>query len=47
MHMYVTKLTIIGLDIGLSPGRHQAITWTNAGILLIRNSGTNLSKIQI
>ena len=29
------KLTIIGSDNGLSPGRRQAIIWTNAGILLI------------
>ena len=26
---------IIGSDNGLSPDRHQAIIWTNAGILLI------------
>ena len=35
LHIYVSKLTIIGSDDGLSPGRHQAIIWTNAGILLI------------
>ena len=28
-------LTIIGSDNDLSPGRRQAIVWTNAGILLI------------
>ena len=28
-------LTIIRSDNGLSPSRHQAIIWTNAGILLI------------
>ena len=40
-HICVSKLTIIGSDNGLSPGRRQAIIWTNAGILLIlkRNSG--------
>ena len=27
------KLTIIGSDNGLLPGQHQAIIWTNAGIL--------------
>ena len=27
--MYVSKLTIIGSDNGLSPRRRQAITWTN------------------
>ena len=39
------KLTIIGSDNGLSPGRRQAIIWTNAGILLIRTLGTNFSEI--
>ena len=42
MHICVGKLTIIGLDNGLSPGRHPAIIRTNAGILLI---GTNFSEI--
>ena len=32
----VGNLTIIGSDNGLSPGRRQAIIWTNDGILLIR-----------
>ena len=41
----VSKLTIIGSDNGLSPGRRQAIIWTNAGILLIRTLGTNFSEI--
>ena len=41
----VTKLTIIGPDNGLSPGRRQAIIWTNAGILLIRSLGTKFSEI--
>ena len=44
-HICVSKLTIIGSDNGLSPGRRQAIIWTNAGILLIRTLGTNLSEI--
>ena len=39
------KLTIIGSDNGLSPGRRQAIIWTNAGILWIRTFGTNFSEI--
>ena len=39
------KLTIIGSDNDLSPGRRQAIISTNARILLIRNLGTNLSEI--
>ena len=40
-HVCVGKLTIIGSDNGLSPGRRQAIIWTNAGILLIGPLGTN------
>ena len=44
-HICVSKLTIIGSENGLSPGRHQAIIWTNAGILLIRTLGTNFSEI--
>ena len=44
-HICISKLTIIGSDNGLSPGRRQAIIWTNAGILLIRHSGTNVSEI--
>ena len=46
-HIYVSKLTIIGWDNGLSPGRCQAITWTNAGLLLIGKFGTNFSEIRI
>ena len=46
-HICVTKLTIIGSDNGLSPGRRQAIIWTNAGILLIEPLGTNFSEILI
>ena len=44
-HICVSELTIIGSDNGLSPGRRQAIIWTNAGILLIRTLGTNVSEI--
>ena len=44
-HICVSKLTIIGSDNGLSPGRRQAIIWTNAGILSIRILGTNFSEI--
>ena len=43
----IGNLTIIGWDNGLSPGRRQAIFWTNAGILLISPLGTNFSKILI
>ena len=46
-HIYVSKLFIIGSDNGLSPGRRQAIIWTNAGILLIWPFGTNFSEISI
>ena len=46
-HICVVKLTIIGSDNGLSPGRRQAIIWTNAGILLIGPLGTNFIQILI
>ena len=46
-HIWVVKLTIIGSDNGLSPGRRQTIIWINAGILLIRLLGTNFSEIFI
>ena len=46
-HICVNKLTIIGPDNGLSPGRRQAIIWTNAGILLFGPLGTNFSEILI
>ena len=46
-HICVSKLTIIGSDYGLLPGRPQAIIWTNAGILLIGPLGTNFSEIYI
>ena len=38
---------LIGSDNGLSPGRCQAIIWTNAEILLIGPLGTNFSEILI
>ena len=43
----VSRVTIIGSDNGLSPGRHQAIIWTTVGILLIGPLGTNFSEISI
>ena len=46
-HICVGKLSLIGSDNGLSPGRRQAIIWTNAGISLIGASGTNFSEILI
>ena len=45
MHICVCKLTIIGSDNGLLPGRRQAIIWTNVGIFLIATLGTNFSEI--
>ena len=46
-HICVGKLTVIGSDNGVSPGRRQAIIWTSAGILLIGPLGTNFSEILI
>ena len=46
-HICVSKLTIIGSDNGLSPGRRQAIIWTNAEILWIGPLGTSLNEILI
>ena len=43
-HICVCKLTTIGSDNGLSPGRRQAIIWTNTAELLIRTLGTNFSE---
>ena len=46
-HICVGNLTNTGSDNGLSPGRRQAIIWTDAGILLIGPLGTNFSEILI
>ena len=46
-HICVGKLTIIGSDNGLSPGRRQAIIWTNAGILWFGPLRSNFSEILI
>ena len=45
--MHRCKLTIIGSDKVLSPGRRQAIIWTKAGILSIGPLGTNFNEILI
>ena len=45
--IYVSKLTIIGSDNGLSPRRYQAIIWTNVGILFMGPLWTNISEIQV
>ena len=47
MHICVSELTNIGSDNFLSPGRCQAIIWTNAGILLIGPLGTKFNEILI
>ena len=46
-HICVSKLTIIGSNNGLSPGRRQALIWTNAGILSIGPLGINFSEMLI
>ena len=46
-HIYVSKLTTIGSDNGLSPGWRQAIIYTNACVLLIKTLGTNFNEILI
>ena len=45
MHICISKLTIIGADNYLSPGRRQAIIWTTDVILLIGPLETNSSEI--
>ena len=46
-HIFVSAVIIIGSDNGLSPGLHQAIIWTNAGILLIGPLEINFNEILI
>ena len=46
-YIFIGNLTIIGSDSSLSPGRRQAIIWTNDEILLIGPLGTNFSEILI
>ena len=46
-HICVSEIIIIVSDNGLSPGRCQAIIWTNVGILLIGPLGINFSEILI
>ena len=45
-HICAGELTVIDSDNGLSPGRRQAIIWTNAAILFIESLKSNYSKIQ-
>ena len=46
-HICVGKLTNFGSDNALSPGRRQAIIWTNADILILGPFGTNFSEFLI
>ena len=46
-HSYVSKIIVIGSDNGLSPGRRQAIIWTNAEILVLRPLEINFGEILI
>ena len=43
-HICASKQIIIVSDNGLSPGRHQAIIWTNTEMLLIGLLGINSSE---
>ena len=42
----ISNFATIGTDNRLSPGRHQAIIGTNAGILFIRNLGRSFTEIK-
>ena len=46
-HICISKITTVGSDNGLAPGRRQTIIWTNDGILLIGPLGTNFSEFLI
>ena len=46
-HICINKLTIIYSDNGLSPGRRQAIIWTNSEIFLTGPLGTNFGESSI
>ena len=46
-YIFISELTIISWDNGLSPGWNQAIILTNVGILLIGPLGTKFSEISI
>ena len=41
------KKATSGSENGLSPDRHQAIIWTNAGLVLIKSTRTNFCEIWI
>ena len=44
-YLCISKLTIIGSDNALLPGRHQAIIWTNGRVLLIGTLKTHFNEI--
>ena len=46
-HICFSKLSIIGSDNGLSPGRRQCIIWTNVGILSMGPKGAIFSETLI
>ena len=46
-HVCIANLITIGSDNGLSPDRHQAIIWSNVGILSIGPSKINFSEFLI
>ena len=46
-HICAGNLTNIGSDNGLSPGRRQAITWTNVGMMFIVPLGTHFSEMLV
>ena len=45
-HICVSKIISIDSDNGLSPGRRQAITWTNAGIFWTGPLGRSFSEVK-
>ena len=47
MLICVGKLSIIGSDNGVVPGRRQAIVWINDGVFVIGLLGTNFGEIWI
>ena len=45
-HICISKISIIGSDNVLLPGRRQVIIWSNAAMLLIETLGTIFSEIR-
>ena len=45
--IYVGGLVIIGPDKGVSPARHEAITWTNVDLMSVGQFWTYYSEILI